>query len=204
MGNTRGMGDVTCGEGLMFKPDPTTIEGTDEATCCDEEPAEAPEEKYVWEATPWTACAFGCGTHAPQTRTVTCAKLSIYTTGAVVREDSNADMCPGDAPADEEACEVLAEGTPCDDEDDNTTSDVCTAGDEMGVCEGKQVLVSALTFDIPIDDLEPAVQASGVTGVTHPCITGPLTPASSPCSPLHQLPARARVPRMMQCPDCPR
>jgi hypothetical protein len=32
----------------------------------------------------------------------------------------------------------------------------------------------------------PAVRASGVTGVTHPCTTGPLTPAPSPSSPLHQ------------------
>eukprot|EP01046_Picozoa_sp_COSAG06_P026468 COSAG06_NODE_2276_length_7193_cov_7.259374_12_plen_209_part_01 len=31
-----------------------------------------------------------------------------------------------------------------------------------------------------------AVRASGVTGVTHPCTTGPLTPAPSPSSPLHQ------------------
>ena len=51
---------------------------------------------------------------------------------------------------------------------------------------------------------ESAVQASGVTGVTHPCITGLLTPASSPCSPLHQRCQRARVADAMQCPDCPR
>ena len=48
-----------------------------------------------------------------------------------------------------------------------------------------------------------AMQASWVTGVTHPCITGLLTPASSPCSLLHQR-AATRRPRMMQCPDCPR
>jgi len=55
-------------------------------------------------------------------------------------------------------------------------------------------------------EMDAAVRASGVTGVTHPCITGLLTPASSPCSPLHQraASARARRPRMMQCPDCPR
>ena len=40
-----------------------------------------------------------------------------------------------------------------------------------------------------------AVPASGVTGVTHPCTTGPLTPAPSPRSPMHQraLPARAHA-----------
>eukprot|EP01046_Picozoa_sp_COSAG06_P096227 COSAG06_NODE_42326_length_382_cov_5.872792_1_plen_87_part_01 len=40
-------------------------------------------------------------------------------------------------------------------------------------------------------EFKAAVQASGVTGVTHPCITGLLTPASSPCSPLHQRAASA-------------
>jgi hypothetical protein len=170
-GNTEGTGDVTCGEGLMLKPDPTTIEGTDEAACCDELPAEAPDVEYVWEATAWSACAFGCGTRDPQTRTVTCVKLSIYTTGAVLREDSTADLCPGDAPADEEACETLAVGTPCDDGNPATTGDECTAvADADDVCEGDQVLVSALTFDVDVADLgdlsSPNVAASIAASLT--------------------------------------
>jgi hypothetical protein len=48
-----------------------------------------------------------------------------------------------------------------------------------------------------------AVQASGVTGVTHPCITGLLTPASSPCSPLHQRAASARASRCSAVPGLP-
>jgi hypothetical protein len=51
-------------------------------------------------------------------------------------------------------------------------------------------------------DFEAAVQASGVTGVTHPCTTGPLTPAPSPRSPLHARCHSARA--SVQCPDCPR
>ena len=56
---------------------------------------------------------------------------------------------------------------------------------------------------VPIDrgETSAAVRASGVTGVTHPCTTGPLTPAPSPRSPLHQ---RARCQRVVvQCPDLP-
>eukprot|EP01046_Picozoa_sp_COSAG06_P004629 COSAG06_NODE_196_length_20472_cov_49.724207_19_plen_176_part_00 len=52
-------------------------------------------------------------------------------------------------------------------------------------------------------DLTSAVPASGVTGVTHPCITGLLTPASSPCSPLHQRAASARASRCSAVPGLP-
>ena len=160
-GNTEATADATCGEDLILKPDPTTIEGTDEEACCDEEPQEPPNEVWVWEATPWSACEFGCGTRAPQTRTVKCVKLSIYATGAVVHEDSFDYWCPDDKPAEEETCEIMAASTQCDDSNADTTGDACTAGNATGVCEGKKVLVSALTFDIPIDDLElPAAGAS--------------------------------------------
>ena len=61
----------------------------------------------------------------------------------------------------------------------------------------KQEAVRILGIDVAPFWLVPntAVQASGVTGVTHPCITGLLTPASSPCSPLHQRAASARASR---------
>ena len=157
-GNTDSSADVTCGAEQLAKPDPETIEGTDAAACCDDMPdavADPPTVEYTWEATPWSTCAFGCGTRADSTRTVTCKSLTIYSTGAVVRATAtDAAECTATEPAATQTCDFLAVDTPCDDNVAETTGDVCTAGDATGVCEGKQVLVSALTFDMDITTID--------------------------------------------------
>ena len=167
-GNTGGTGDVTCGTDKMAKPDPETIEGTDEAACCDVVPTAPPTVEYTWEATPWTTCAFGCGTRAASARTVTCTSLTIYSTGAVVRADEDLEVdatteCTGDEPAATQACATLAAGTPCDDSNPETTADQCTTAEAAGVCEGKQVLVSALTFDMDIATIDVSDIPVGAT-----------------------------------------
>ena len=126
----------------------------------EEAPASGVQVTYSWEASSWTTCGTGCGgDQADSTRTVTCIELSTSTGGAAaptVRLVEDA-LCGGIVPPETRACEALASGSPCDDGIDDTTGDRC----HYGVCEGKTVLVGALTFAVlPEDLLLPATGAT--------------------------------------------
>ena len=160
-GNTDSNSDVACGEGLLLKPDPATIEGTTTDECCDEMPDEEedpPKVRYTWEATAWGVCEFKCGARASLTRTVKCMVLTVYSTGAVRREEALAENCEGDGPATTQECETLPVGTVCDDGEAATTGDACNAD---GECKGTKVLKSKLVFAVDTETIAlPPADAS--------------------------------------------
>jgi hypothetical protein len=78
--------------------------------------------------------------------------MTLYpTTGTILREEAQSEAsCGGDKPAEEAACMVIEEGEACDDGDDSTMGDVCSATE---TCAGKVQLASAATLDIDIEAL---------------------------------------------------
>ena len=165
-GNTDSAEDIACLEddGLMEKPDMEAIncgESCSTDSCCDPVPVAPPEVWFLWEAPAFQVCPEICGARSVPSRLVKCVKVMIFANGAVEREDEvledgAATSC--DAAAQPDAtreCETLPIGTACDDTNADTSNDVCTAvAGAEDVCQGLVALVSALTFDLPVESLE--------------------------------------------------
>ena len=165
VGNTISTQDIACpeDEGLMEKPDPETIAcgaSCSTRTCCDALPQTPPEVWYLWEATAFESCpAMTCGARVV-TRSVRCIKVSIFSTGSVQRE--NEALAAGETsgceeaerPSTTQACRNLDVGTRCDDRNPDTTNDVCTSDGDDAQCQGTVALVSAVTFNIPVESLD--------------------------------------------------
>ena len=151
-GNTVSSQDVDCGDSHLLKQNPEAIRGATTSLCCDPVPVAAPEVIYTWQATAFapTVCATTCGANAAQTSTVTCTKVTLYDTGNMVREDeTDRTQCTETDPAATRDCPTVAVGATCDDSNDDTMNDKCTAGG----CAGEVQLASAASLPLDIADL---------------------------------------------------
>jgi len=153
-GNTNVEENVHCGENLLLKPDAESIRGSSTADCCVRKPAAPPEETYVWEASPWSECAFGCGQREPASRTVMCMKIVTYESGITdPPSEVPAQMCQvEEMPETVRECEILPAGTPCSDGRAETTNDRCTERAPGAQCAGVVAMASRLLFEASVED----------------------------------------------------
>jgi hypothetical protein len=171
-GNTDPAHDVDCGADYLLLPNAEDLPGTTAGECCERRPAAPPEVTYVYEASVWSMCAFGCGARAPSTREVNCVAVTTYESGSVTRETVSRSACgdiEGDVPVASRPCDTLPAGTPCDDNDRESTSDQCTSRDDDAQCAGKVVMESKLVFATPTEDI--ALPGPGEDVDTSPAAT---------------------------------
>ena len=133
---------------------------------------------YAWVATPFSRCERTCGPRQDATRSLVC------TVDGVGSAD---DECVQTKPPSARACPILSEGSACDDGNDETTGDSCESL-EAGSCAGKIALVSTVTFDIAVDQVNSTlstaeeVNSSPVALAVKPALATALTAGGMSCS----------------------
>jgi hypothetical protein len=154
------------------------------------EPDDEGVPAFAWVATAFPRCENICGPREAVTRSVVCTAAD----GVQAPDDS---ACVQIKPADIRVCAPLPEDSPCDDRNDETVDDRC-GSTKAGSCAGKIALVSSVTFDIPIFELDdtqtassddagnetarPAVDSSPIARVVKPALATALTAGGMNCT----------------------